>query len=110
MRGVRRGDSEESAGVGMGVASSTSDGMVFGREAWQQKYQTQIVTSVDPATGKPNGWCRYSIESFGGSVTGLRHGSMAEVKLYAEETAEAFNLRNMLGNRRPPIWTSHHKK
>ena len=72
------------------------------------------VTSVDEVfdttTGKPNGWCRYSIKSLAGSITGLRHGSVAEVKLYAEETAEAFNLRNMLGQRRSPNWTSRHKK
>ena len=39
---------------------------------------TSVEEVFDPATGKPNGWCRYSIKSFGGSVTGLRHGSMAE--------------------------------
>ena len=71
---------------------------------------TSVEEGFDPATGKPNGWCRYSIKSLGGSVTGLRHGSVAEVTLYAEEAAEAFNLRNMLGNRRQPIWTSRHKK
>jgi len=71
---------------------------------------TSVEEVFDPATGKHNGWCRYSIKSLGGSVTGLRQGSVAEVTLYAEEAAEAFNLRNMLGNRRPPIWTSRHKK
>jgi RNA recognition motif-containing protein len=71
---------------------------------------TSVEEVFDPATGKPNGWCRYSIQSRSGSVTGLRHGSVAEVTLYAEEAADAFNLRNMLGQRRPPIWTSRHKK
>ena len=71
---------------------------------------TSVEEVFDPATGKPNGWCRYSIKSLSGSVSGLRHGSVAEVTLYAEEAAEAFNLRNMLGHRRPPIWTSRHKK
>jgi hypothetical protein len=71
---------------------------------------TSVEEVFDPATGKPNGWCRYSIKSLSGSVIGLRHGSVAEVTLYAEEAAEAFNLRNMLGNRRSPIWTSRHKK
>jgi hypothetical protein len=75
---------------------------------------TLCVTSVeevfDPTTGQPNGWCRYSIKSLAGSVTGLRQGSVAEVTLYAEEAAEAFNLRNMLGQQRPPIWTSRRKK
>lgn len=65
---------------------------------------------VDPTTGKPDGWCRYSIKSLAGSITGLRRGSVAEVTLHAEEAAEAFNLRNMLGHRRPPIWTSRQKK
>ena len=71
---------------------------------------TSVEEVFDPATGKPNGWCRYSIQSLSGSVTGLRQGSVAEVTLYAEEAAEAFNLRNLLGQRRPPIWTSRHKK
>jgi RNA recognition motif-containing protein len=71
---------------------------------------TSVEEVVDPATEKPNGWCRYSIQSLSGSVTGLRHGSVADVTLYAEEAAEAFNQRNMLGQRRPPIWTSRHKK
>ncbi len=71
---------------------------------------TSVEQVFDPTTGKPNGWCRYSIKSLGGSVAGLRHGSVAEVTLYAEEAAEAFNLRNLLGHRRPPIWTSRHKK
>lgn len=65
---------------------------------------------LDPATGKADGWCRYSIQSLAGAITGLRHGSVAEVTLYAEEAAEAFNLRNMLGQQRPPIWTSRGKK
>jgi hypothetical protein len=72
------------------------------------------VTSVEevlhPATGKPNGWCRYSINSVAGSITGQRHGSVAEVTLYAEEAAESFNLRNMLGPKGSPVWSSRHKK
>lgn len=71
---------------------------------------TSVEEVLDPATGKPNGWCRYSIKSLGGSVAGLRYGNVADVTLYAEEAAEAFNLRNMLGNHRPPIWTSRNKK
>lgn len=71
---------------------------------------TSVEEVLDPVTGKPNGWCRYSINSLGGSVDGLRHGSVAEVTVYAEEAAEAFNLRNMLGHRRSPVWTSRNKK
>lgn len=71
---------------------------------------TSVEEVFDPATGKRNGWCRYSIKSLAGSITGQRHGSVAEVTLYAEQAAEAFNLRNMLGQRRSPIWTSRHKK
>lgn len=71
---------------------------------------TCVEEVLDPATGKPNGWCRYLFNSLGGPVDGLRHGSVAEVTVYAEEAAEAFNLRNMLGHRRPPIWTSRNKK
>lgn len=65
---------------------------------------------ADPTTGEPNGWCRYSIKSIAGSIVGLRRGSVAEVTLHAQEAAEAFNLRNMLGQRRPPAWTSRQKK
>lgn len=64
----------------------------------------------DPANGKPNGWCRYLIKSLAGSVAGQRPGSVAEVTQYAEETAEAFNQRNMLGNRWPPLWISRQNK
>jgi RNA recognition motif-containing protein len=71
---------------------------------------TTVEEMFDAPTGKSSGWCRYSIKSLAGSITGLRHGSVADVTLYAEEAAEAFNQRNMLGNRRPPIWTSRHKK
>jgi RNA recognition motif-containing protein len=65
---------------------------------------------IDTATGKPNGWCRYSIKSFAGSITGLRRGNVADVTLYAEEAAEAFNMRNRLGYRKPTTWTSRDKK
>lgn len=65
---------------------------------------------LDPDTGKPNGWCNYSFRSLVGSVTGQRQGSVAEVTLHAEEAAEAFNMRNMLGQRRQPIWSSRQKK
>ncbi len=71
---------------------------------------TAVEEVLHPTNGKPNGWCRYSIKSAAGSITGLRHGSVAEVTLYAEESAEAFNLRNMLGQRRSPVWTSRNKK
>lgn len=65
---------------------------------------------VDPSTGKSSGWCRYTMKSRTGSITGLRRGSLAEVTLHAEEVTEAFNIRNMLRHRKPPIWHSHHKK
>jgi len=66
---------------------------------------------VDPDTGKPNGWCGYSIRSHTGTITGLRQGSVAEVTLHAEEAAEAYNLRNVLGHCRVrPTWSSRNKK
>jgi len=77
------------------------------------KYMLRIISVenvVDPNTGKSNGWCRYSIESPAGSITGLRRGSLDEVTLYAEGATEAFNLRNTLGQRRSPIWSSRQKK
>jgi hypothetical protein len=69
-----------------------------------------VEKAPDPHTGKLNGWCRYTITSLAGSITGLRRGSVAEVTLYAEEAAESFNLRNRLGHGRPPIWSSRQKK
>ena len=65
---------------------------------------------IDAGTGNPNGWCRYSIKSFAGSISGLRRGTVAEVTVYAEEAAEAFNMRNRLGYRKPTTWTSRNKK
>jgi hypothetical protein len=65
---------------------------------------------TDTDTGKPNGWCRYSITSFAGSISGMRRGSVADVTLHAEEAAEAFNMRNRLGYRKPTTWTSRNKK
>lgn len=64
----------------------------------------------DPANGKPNGWCRYLIKSLAGSVAGQRAGSVAEVTQYAEDTAEAFNQRNMLGKQWPSTWVSRQSK
>jgi RNA recognition motif-containing protein len=84
------------------------------RQAYNRSGHTLHVISVeevlDPDTGKPNGWCNYSFRSLVGSVTGLRQGTVAEVTLHAEEAAEAFNMRNILGQRRQPIWSSRQKK
>jgi len=77
------------------------------------KYMYRIVsveTVADPSTGESNGWCRYSIESQTGSITGLRRGTLPEVRLYAEEATEAFNLRNMLGHTKSPPLTNQRKK
>ncbi len=77
-------------------------------------HNTLNVVSVemiaDSATGQPNDWCRYTITSGASSITGLRRGSVDEVTQYAEESAEAFNLRNMLKCGRPPAWSSRTKK
>ncbi len=62
------------AGVGMGIDSATSDGKVVGRAAWQQKYQAQIVSSVDPATGATvtrGGWRNHGLsQKIGAFVEG----------------------------------------
>jgi hypothetical protein len=77
-------------------------------------HNTLSVVSVeriaDSVTGQPNDWCRYTITSGASSITGLRRGSVDEVTQYAEESAEAFNLRNMLKCGRPPAWSSRTKK
>lgn len=95
------------------AAAEEPDRSEIGRPGNRSK-NTLSVTSVeelfDPTTGKPSGWCRYSIQSLAGSVTGLRRGSVAETTLYAEEAAEAFNRRNMLGHQRPTNWSSRSEK
>ncbi|MCP5304190.1 MAG: RNA-binding protein [Chromatiaceae bacterium] len=69
------------------------------------------VEEIDAAGGgQADNWCRYTITSRAASITGLRQGSVADVTRYAEEAAEAFNQRNMLGAGRPPIWSSRQKK
>lgn len=95
------------------VALSDSDALAPRQPDNRDKNTFRVISIeavVDPTSGKPNGWCRYSIKSLSGSIAGLRRGSVAEVTLHAEEAAEAFNLRNMPGHRRPPVWSSHRKK
>lgn len=51
------------AGLGMGVPESGSDGLLTGRAAWESKYQSQIVTTVD-ASGQEStvgGWANYGL-------------------------------------------------
>lgn len=98
---------------GDSVAASDPGAAAFHRPDNRTSNTLRVISVekvVDPNTGESNGWCRYSITSLAGSITGLRHGSVAEVTLHAEEAAEAFNLRNMLGHRRPPTWSSRHRK
>ena len=64
----------------------------------------------DPALGKPDYWYRYTIVGGKSRITGLHRGTLAEVTEYAEECAEAFNLRSMATNARAVTWSSRNKK
>ena len=66
--------------------------------------------TTDPALGKPDYWYRYTIVGGKSRITGLHRGTLAEVTEYAEECAEAFNLRSMAPNARALTWSSRNKK
>jgi hypothetical protein len=66
--------------------------------------------TTDPALGKPDCWYRYTIVGGKSRITGLHRGTLAEVTEYAEECAEAFNLRSMATNARAVTWSSRNKK
>jgi hypothetical protein len=77
-------------------------------------HQTFRVISVekaeDPALGTAGGWCRYIIKSGQSCITGLHRGTLVEVREFAEECAEAFNLRNSSKGRKSITWSSRSKK
>ena len=77
-------------------------------------HQVYRVVSVHkttgPAMGKPDYWYRYLIVGGKSRITGLHRGTLAEVTEYAEECAEAFNLRSMATNVRSSTWSSRNKK
>jgi len=66
--------------------------------------------ATDPALGKPDYWYRYTIVGGKSRITGLHRGTLAEVTEYAEDCAEAFNLRSMAPNAKASTWSSRNKK
>ena len=62
------------AGVGMGVTDAVSGKTLTGRAAWETKYQSEIVSSVDPATGNTvttGGWANHRLpQKIGAFVEG----------------------------------------
>ena len=77
-------------------------------------YQPFRVVSVekanDPALGMTGGWYQYIIKSGKSCITGLHRGTLVEVREFAEDCAEAFNLRNSSKGRRSITWSSRSKK
>ncbi len=69
-----------------------------------------VQKTTDPALGKADYWYRYTIVGGKSRITGLHRGTLAEVTEYAEECAEAFNLRSMATNARAVTWSSRNKK
>lgn len=66
--------------------------------------------TTDPELGKPDDWYRYTIVGGKSRITGLHRGTLAEVTEYAQECAEAFNLRSMARTAKALTWTSRNKK
>lgn len=79
-----------------------------------RSHNTLRVVSVeqlgDSESGLSDEWCRYTIRSGASCITGLRRGSIAEVKQYAEDSIEAFNQRNMLKSGMSQAWSSRTRK
>lgn len=69
-----------------------------------------VQKTSDPALGKPENWYCYTIVGGKSRITGMHRGTLAEVTEYAEECAEAFNLRSMASNARALTWSSRNKK
>ena len=79
-----------------------------------RSHNTLRVVSVerlrDSESGLSDEWCRYTIKSGASCITGLRRGSIADVKQYAEDAIEAFNQRNMLKSGMSQAWSSRTRK
>jgi len=75
---------------------------------------TYCVVSVHrtaaPPLGKPDDWFRYTITGCNSRITGLHRGTLAEVTEYAEECAEAFNIRCLAKSASGLTWSSRKKK
>jgi hypothetical protein len=69
-----------------------------------------VEKSNDPALGTTGGWYQYIIKSGKSCITGLHRGTLAEVKEFAEDCAEAFNMRNSSKGRRSITWSSRSRK
>ena len=68
-----------------------------------------VCKTTDPALGKPNCWHCYTIVGGNSRISGTRRGTLAEVTEYAEECAEAFNVRSMATNAKALTWSSRNK-
>jgi RNA recognition motif-containing protein len=64
----------------------------------------------DPALGTAESWHRYEIKNGKSRITGMHRGSLAEVREFAEDCAEAFNQRNSSKGKSTTKWSSRNKK
>ena len=69
-----------------------------------------VEKAKDPALGTTGSWYRYIIKSGKSCITGLHRGTLVEVRAFAENCAEAFNLRNRSKGRKSITWSSRSKK
>ena len=69
--------------------------------------RTYEVASIEkvPAPGNVDSddWCRYVLTSGPAQITGLHRGTLEEVREYASQCADAFNLRSLTGKVSRPI-------
>lgn len=69
--------------------------------------RTYEVASVErvpaPGGGDADDWYRYVLTSGPAQITGLHRGTLDEVKEYASQCADAFNLRSLTGKVSRPL-------
>jgi hypothetical protein len=96
------------------ASSPKADAVRTATDAPSRHLQSQfrvasVVRLSHSESGQPDEWCRYTITSGASCIAGLHRGNVAEVTEYAENAAEAFNLRNQVRRGRPPAWSSRKK-
>ena len=81
-----------------------------GHSAYQPFRLISVERVSDPLLGQAQDWFRYTLISGTSRITGLHRGTLAEVTEFAENSTEAFNLRNRVKGGRSTAWSSRNKK
>jgi RNA recognition motif-containing protein len=77
---------------------------VVERNAPQLRYQVVSVEKAEMPSGtEGDDWYRYVLSSGSSRITGFRRGSWAEVREYATQCADEFNLRSVRAKSTRPI-------